>query len=86
VSSLFERKIYIGPEVLEAQARELLADDAVRAEWERALEDPSFAADGRARYLWWYRRTPFWDETVGLLPVLRVMAPAELVLEPLPAP
>jgi hypothetical protein len=86
VSSLFERKIYIGPEVLEAQARELLADDAVRAEWERALEDPAFAADGRARYLWWYRRTPFWDETVGLLPVLRVMAPADLVLEPLPAP
>lgn len=86
VSSLFERKIYIGPDVLETQARELLADDAVRAEWEQALEDPAFAADPWARYLWWYRRTPYWDETVGLLPVLRVMAPVDLSLEPRPSP
>jgi len=81
VSSLFERKIYIGTDVLERLARELLADEAIRQEWQAALNDPDFAADRRARYLWWYRRTPFWDETVGLLPVLRVMRPVKLELE-----
>ena len=54
----------------------MLADDAIRAEWESALENPDFAADGRARYDWWYRRTPYWDEQVGLLPIYRVMHPA----------
>jgi hypothetical protein len=82
VSSVFERKIYIGIDLLEELAAEMLADESVRREWESALEDPEFAADRFARYLWWYRRTPYWDETVGLLPVLRVMAPPELELEP----
>jgi hypothetical protein len=84
VSSIFERKIYIGSDLLESQAREMLADDQVRDQWAKALEDPKFAADPRARYLWWYRRTPYWDETVGLLPVFRVMAPVDLEVEPWP--
>jgi len=84
VSSLFERKIYIGTNVLEKLAREMLVDEAVRQEWEAALDDPDFAANRGARYLWWYRRTPYWDETVGLLPVLRVMRLAKLELEPWP--
>jgi len=84
VSSLFERKIYIGTNVLEKLAREMLVDEAVRQEWEAALDDPDFAANRSARYLWWYRRTPYWDETVGLLPVLRVMRLAKLELEPWP--
>jgi len=86
VSTLFERKIYIGTDVLEELAREMLADDAIRQEWEAALTDSTFATDHRARYLWWYRRTPYWDETVGLLPVLRVMHPAKLELEVWPEP
>jgi hypothetical protein len=82
LSSVFERKIYIGTDVLEELARALLNDESVRREWETALEDTEFAQNGLARYLWWYRRTPYWDETVGLLPVLRVMAPPKLELEP----
>ena len=82
VSSLFERKIYIGSDILEEQARELLADDEVRQEWAAALEDPAFAENRFARYLWWYKRTPYWDESVGLLPVVRVMAPAQIEVEP----
>jgi hypothetical protein len=84
ISSLFERKIYIGLGRLEELAREMLTDDSVRREWETALEDPDFADNSTARYLWWYERTPYWDETVGLLPVLRVMAPVDLDLEPWP--
>jgi hypothetical protein len=70
--------------VLEPLVREMLADAAVRAEWEAALAaDPELAADPRARWLWWYRRTPYWDDTVGLLPVLRAMqVPPELATEP----
>jgi len=84
VSSDFERKIDIGSEILDRFARELLADEKVRLEWENALEDPEFAKNRRARYLWWYQRTPYWDETVGLLPVVRVMAPADFPVEPWP--
>jgi hypothetical protein len=82
VSSVFERKIYIGMDVLEELARDMLEDPKIAAEWEQALEDPEFVEDRRARYLWWYQRTPYWDETVGLLPVMRVMAPPEFALEP----
>jgi hypothetical protein len=84
VSSLFERKIYIGLDRLEELADEMLADDSIRREWETALEDSDFADDRTARYLWWYQRTPFWDETVGLLPVMRVMNPVAIELEPWP--
>jgi len=53
--------------------REMLASDpALAAEWAAALEDPAFAADRQARWLWWFRRMPYWDGTVGRLPVLRV--------------
>ncbi len=73
MSSIFEMKTYIGLDRLEEVAGEMLEDDAVRAQWEAALEDPDFAADWRARYDWWYRRTPYWDEQVGLLPIYRVL-------------
>jgi hypothetical protein len=86
VSSLFERKIYIGPDLLDQLAGEMLTDENVRREWHAALEDPELADNRIARYLWWYKRTPYWDETVGLLPVMRLMAPVGLQLEPRPQP
>jgi hypothetical protein len=73
LSTALERKEYIDSGVLEGLAKEILArDPAVAAEWRQALEDPAFAADRWARWLWWYRRTPYWDDAVGRLPVLRV--------------
>ncbi len=86
VSSLFERKIYIGLDLLEQLANEMLTDDKVRSEWEAALGDPEFAENSGARYMWWYQRTPYWDETVGLLPVVRVMTPVDLNVESWPQP
>lgn len=71
---VLERKEYIEPHVLEDLAQKMLrADPQIEAEWSRALEDPAFAADGRARFMWWYRRTPHWDEKIGLMPAMRVM-------------
>ena len=73
LSLVLERKEYIGPAVLEDLARDMLEDSRVAADWERALEDEAFANDRGARYLWWYRRTVHWDETVGLMPVMRLL-------------
>ena len=91
LSLVLERKEYIEPRVLEGLVREMLeADAGVAAEWELALQDEAFAADGGARYMWWYRRTPYWDDTVGLMPVLRALevpgstdsgAPADVSVE-----
>jgi hypothetical protein len=74
LSSALERKEYIEPRVLEPIVRRRLAEDpALAAEWAAALADESFAADPGARWLWWYRRTPYWDDTVGRLPVFRAL-------------
>ncbi|HUO85804.1 MAG TPA: hypothetical protein VM617_00315, partial [Thermoanaerobaculia bacterium] len=74
LSTALERKEYIEPRVLEPLVRRRLAEDPELAgEWAVALEDPAFAADANARWLWWYRRTPYWDDTVGRLPVFRAL-------------
>jgi len=78
LSSVLERKEYIDLPVLEDLAREMLKDPAIAAEWESALKDETFAKDAQARQLWWYRRTRYWDQTVGLLPVFRAMKRPQL--------
>jgi hypothetical protein len=77
LSTIWERKEYFSPWVLEDQVAELLRDPKIAAEWQQALADPKLAGDAQARYLWWFRHTPYWDETVGLLPCFRLLsAPA----------
>ncbi len=74
LDTVFERKEYIDPRVLEEIARDMLdASPALAREWRDALGDPAFAADPTARHLWWYQRTPYWDHTVGLLPYVRAL-------------
>jgi hypothetical protein len=76
LSAALEMKEYIDTRVLDPLARRMLAEDPkLAAEWEAKLEDPQFAADSRARYRFFYSRTPYWDESVGLLPVFRLAAP-----------
>lgn len=73
LATVVERKEYIESHVLEDWVVARLADDAaLRAEWAAALAVEAFAADPAARRLWWYRRSPWWDETVGLMPVFRL--------------
>ena len=58
-------------------ARAGLADPATKAAFEQALQEPAFAADPARRLDWFYRRSPAWDDRVGLVPVYRVdVAPA----------
>jgi hypothetical protein len=78
LSTLFERKEYIEPRVLEGLVEEMLKDPRTAAAWQEALRDEAFAKDGQARYMWWYRRTPYWDGTLGLLPIYRVMTAPRL--------
>jgi hypothetical protein len=76
MSSALETKEYIDPRVLDPLAAKLLKDDPrLAAEWEAKLKDPKFAANARERYRFFYSRTPYWDESVGLLPVYRLDAP-----------
>jgi len=73
VASPLEWKEYISQPVLEQKVRKMLEEDPqIRADWETALKDESFAANCNARFMWWYTRTPHWDEQVGMLPVMRL--------------
>jgi hypothetical protein len=84
LSIVLERKEYIGAAALEDQVREMLEDPEIAEEWKQALEDETFASDRWARWLWWYRRTPHWDESVGLMPAMRVLASPVFETEPWP--
>jgi hypothetical protein len=84
LSSVLERKEYIDLPVLEDLAVGMLKDAGIAAEWQAALKDETFAKDAQARQLWWYRRTRYWDETVGLLPVFRAMTRPQLTATPWP--
>ncbi len=75
-SSALESKEYIDTRVLDPLALEMLKNDpALAAEWKKKLEDPAFSRDVRKRIRFFYSRTPYWDETQGLLPVFRVEKP-----------
>jgi hypothetical protein len=73
-NAVFERKEYMEGYVAEEVARQMLEDPAVRAAFELALEDATFAADPQRRLEFFYRRHPAWDERKDLLPVLRLAA------------
>ena len=87
LSSCLEEKEYMDTRVLDPLAEEMLAKDpALKAEWEEKLKDPKFADDARARHRFFYRRTPYFDETVGLVPVFRLDAPLSVSPPPAGAP
>ncbi|MDH3784121.1 MAG: M14 family metallopeptidase [Acidobacteriota bacterium] len=73
-----ERKEYIDSRVLEPLVREMLKEPAIAAEWAEALEDEAFADNPGARWLWWYRKTPYWDAGVDRLPIYRRMMPLDV--------
>jgi hypothetical protein len=76
LSSALEQREYIDLRVLDPLAEEMLAKDAtLRAEWEEKLKNRKFASDSRARRQFFYTRTKYWDDTIGLIPVYRLDAP-----------
>ena len=72
-NTAFEQKEYLEPYVAEGVAREILAKDPkVAAEFKKKLaEDPDFAASPQARFDFFYRLSPAWDQQLNLYPVYR---------------
>jgi hypothetical protein len=87
LSTCLEEKEYMDTRVLDALAEEMLAKDPdLEAEWLEKLKDPKFANDARARHRYFYRKTPYFDDTVGLVPVYWLDAPLNLSPSPAAAP
>jgi murein tripeptide amidase MpaA len=83
---IFEQKEYAEAFVLEKMARDMMAKDpALKAAFEKAVAtDPELAASPRKRLDYFYRRSPWWDERIGLYPVFRVPEPIAVPTQPLP--
>jgi Zinc carboxypeptidase len=68
-----EEKEYMEDYVLEDEARRMLAEDKALAEaWRKALEDPAFAKNPRARMRFFYERHPSFEQETTVVPVFRV--------------
>jgi len=72
--TIFEQKEYIETYVIEEMAREMIRKDPGLLEQleVRKAEDPEFAADAERIRDWLYRRTPYWDDRIGVYPVGRI--------------
>jgi hypothetical protein len=73
--TIFEQKEYAESYVMEKMAREMIRDDpGLLEELEKAkAADPEMAGNPRAILNWFYARTPYWDDRLGLYPVGRIM-------------
>jgi len=73
-NTVFERKEYMEPYVVEEVARAMLAaDPALRAAFDAAIAaDPAMATNPAKKRDFFYRRHPAWDERVDLLPVYKI--------------
>lgn len=73
-NNAFEQKEYMEDYVAEDVAREMLKDQAVKAEFEKRLkEDPEFAKNPAARLQFFHRKHSSWDERYNLYPVMRAV-------------
>ncbi|MDT8410779.1 MAG: M14 family metallopeptidase, partial [Wenzhouxiangellaceae bacterium] len=73
-ASILQRTEYYEEYAMEPLARRMLkSDPALRARFEqKLLAEPAFAGDADARLRWFYRQTPYYDQTHRRYPVLRV--------------
>ncbi|HLP15481.1 MAG TPA: M14 family metallopeptidase [Bacteroidota bacterium] len=71
--TIFERKEYYEDGVMERIAKQMMdADPSLRREFEAKVNsDTTFAASARARLNFFYERSPYWENSVGLYPVAR---------------
>lgn len=69
---IFTRSEYIEDYAIEPLAAKMLADEpTLQAEFNKALENPEFAADPEARLRWFYERSPYHDNQYLKYPVYR---------------
>jgi len=70
-NAIFEQKEYVESYVIEEYARAMLEqDENLRKEFEeKKASDEKFAGDPSRIRRWFYERTPFWDDHIGLYPI-----------------
>lgn len=81
-NAIFEEKEYGESYVLEALAREMMANDpGLKQEFEELLAaDEEFAASAFARLRFFHKRSPYWDPQMNLYPVGRIIRVFDLPL------
>jgi len=73
-NAIFEQKEYSESYIMEDIARDMLAKDPkLREEFKEKLKDEKFAKNPRARMNFFYRRSPYYDQRIGIYPVGRVI-------------
>ena len=77
---IFEQKEYAEGYVLEKMAPDMLAKDpALKTEFESKLRsDTAFAHSPYARLNFFYKHSPYWDQTLNVYPIARLMKNVEL--------
>lgn len=73
-NAIFEQKEYFSDYIMEKIASEMLAkDENLRKEFQEKLKDDKFAKSPRARLQFFYDRSPYSHERIGIYPVGRIM-------------
>lgn len=71
-NTIFTRTEYIEDYAVEPLAVKMLAQNPqLKAEFDLALKDKTFASDSDARLRWFYERSPYYDQQYQVYPVLR---------------
>ena len=76
-NTIFEMREYFEPYVMEPMAEKMAAENPeLMKEFNQKLAaDSAFAANPHQRLLFFYERTPYWDQEKTLYPVARVIKP-----------
>ncbi|HEY0050634.1 MAG TPA: M14 family metallopeptidase [Pyrinomonadaceae bacterium] len=73
-NAIFEQKEYFSDYIMEPIAREMLSkDENLRREFEERLKDENFRKNANARLRFFYERSPYFDNRIGLYPVGRIV-------------
>lgn len=74
LNSLFEQKEYFSDYVMEPIAQQMakLHPNLKKEFDEKLAKDPAFAKNQRARLVWWFERSPYYEYDKDVYPILRV--------------
>ena len=73
-NSIFEQKEYTESYVMESYARDMLKNEDLKKEFEKALEEnPEMKDNQRAILNWFYMKSPYWDQRINRYPVFMIM-------------
>lgn len=81
-NTIFEQKEYVESYVMEERARLMLASDSLLGEELETMlkSDSSLVNNQQAILMWFYKKSPYWDDRKDIYPVGRIMD-RELILK-----